>query len=998
MDMIVRFHTALIGLWLFPYVATAQSVMPDSLLEQSQRHLQERQFDSAALMAKQALESYDRPSQRVWAYYQLGRSERRQGQLEAATQSLTNAIRNTQDSCLKVRAHYELGKSYSDQVQPESAIYHYERALLFDPDTLYLARIYEGIADEHNYYFSNYREAEEFYEKALRHLQPLSNRSHTLLLRLLYNLATIHQQRGDLYAALDYARQATQIAQRTQSINQEVCFSLLGTIYHQLQQYPAAIAAYESAIEQGITSGGKMNADLTRYYNNLGLLFFDQEEYEMSIPYFKHALQIASHHDYPRSAADQADCFQYLGNTYTQLQDFSAAHQYLTQALELKLGFYGSFHPEVARTLEGFTRYYQNQQQFDSALYFQQRALIAEIPGFASEEIRVNPDWEQLQDYSRVFLTLSSKAELLYQRYHQSERVDDLKLAITSFALADSLMHLHRISYEYESSQLQLLEKQKSSYETAVASCYLAYEITQDEAYAKQGLYFMERSKAVILWDVLRDVAARSSLGVSDSLQREERAIKAQLTRLVNEITEERRKTTPSRTKLDSLQGKRFSLHRRQTYLQKTLSEAYPSYVQLKYASPTLPWERISQKLSSEQQNIIEFFWGTGNAYALRLSPTGIVFYQIPITDQLLGAVKQLRYLLEQGPSSHNYASATKEYLTLAFQIFQTCLAPAFLNDKVLPSHLTVVPDGPLSYLPLEALLTESMPLTDDPDYRTLPYLLRSSTLQYSPSLQVLLSRKSDQPASTSNAHLRLLAFGFTQQLSRTVASRQSSLVALPGTFKEIKAIERLTSAQLVAGAEASETHFKRHAEGYQVLHLALHGLSDSTNSNNNVLFFPATADSVNDGELHSFELYDLQLAETKLAVLSACETGTGRWMAGEGVYSMARGFAYAGCPSVIMSLWQVNDAFTAQIMPTLYRSLFRGDRIDHSLRKAKLRFIERANKYQAHPSYWAAFVLQGELSPIVHYQNTYLAGWLTLVVSLGYFLVSWVSPILVDR
>ncbi|WKN43803.1 CHAT domain-containing tetratricopeptide repeat protein [Tunicatimonas pelagia] len=990
MDTIIRYTILLLSLWLLPQIAQAQLMLPDSLVKKAQRYSRVKQFDSAALMAEQALAKYTEPRQRAWAYYELGYAQRRLDQLAVATDNLINAIRSTRDSTLRVKAHYELGRIYSGQVQPESAIYHYERALLFNPDTLSLVKIYTGIADEHNYYFANYLEAEDFYERALRHLQSLSKGSQTSLLLLLYNLAAVHQQRDDLYAALDYALQATQIAKKTRSINLEVCYSLLGTIYHQLQQYPAAIAAYQSAIEQGIESGGKMNADLPRYYNNLGLLFSAQGKYEQAIPYFQQAQQITVNHNYPRSVADRADSHQYLGDVYTQLGNFSLAHTYLSEALLLKRSFYGNTHPEIARTLERFCSYYQEQQQLDSALHFQQQALIAEIPKFSAQEIRVNPHWDLLQDYSQVFVALNTKAELLHQRYQQKKQLSDLTLAIATFARADSLIHLHRISYEYESSQLQLLEKQKSSYEMAVASCYLAYEATKDEAYAKQGLYFMERSKAVILWDVLRDVAARSNLGVSDSLQREERTIKAQLTRLVNEMTEERRQPIPNQAKLDSLQEKRFGLHRRQTHLQEKLTSAYPSYVQLKYASPTLPWGQIQQKLSDQQQNIVEFFWGTRYAYALKFSQRETQFYRMPISDQLVTSIQRLRQLLQQGPSPDNYTQETKEYLALASYIYQTCLAPAFSNNESPSSHLTLVPDGPLSYLPFEALLTKDVPLTNNPDYRTFPYLLRKSTVQYSPSLQVLFNNQTKQSASNSNAFLRLLAFGFTHQLSRTIATERAGLVALPGTFREIKAIERLTSAQLLAGAEASETHFKRHAENYQVLHLALHGLADSVNANNNILFFPATSDSINDGELHSFELYDLQLTDTKLAVLSACETGTGRWEEGEGVYSMGRGFAYAGCPSVVMSLWKVNDAFTARIMPTFYRSLFKGTRIDQSLRSAKLRFIERANKYQAHPSYWAAFVLQGKLAPIVHYQNTYLAGLLTLFIGLGYFLVGF--------
>ncbi|MEM9831409.1 MAG: CHAT domain-containing protein [Bacteroidota bacterium] len=971
---------------LFSQFAWAQTIVSADLLEQVQQYSEAKQYDSVILAAEVALSEYSELGRRAQVYYLSGRAYRLLDQLGEATNYLTNAIRNAQDSSLKAKAYYELGKTYSERVQPESAIYHYEQALLYSPDTLVLVLIYEGIADEYNYYFANYKEAEDFYEKALRYQQMFSENNQKTLLRLLYNLAAVHQQRGDFYVALDYAQQAIQIARETQSINLELCFALLGTIYHELVQYSAAITAYENAIGQGIKSGGNTNPDLIRYYNNLGLFYFDQQQYEQAISYYERAQSIASQSLSTQAIADQADSYQHLGNVYTRLHNFTAAHQYLTRALQLKSDFYGDTHPEVARAIEGFSRYYQEQNQLDSALFYQQQALIAEIPDFSAEEVSINPTWEQLQDYSSSYETLNNKAELLYQCYQQSMQPSDLTLAIATFARADSLMHLHRVSYEYESSQLQLLEDQKYSYEMAIASCYLMYEATQDEAYARQALYFMERSKAVILWDVLRNVAARSSLGVSDSLQREERAIKTQLTRVVSEMTEERRSPSPNRTKLDSLQEKRFSLHRRQTRLQETLAAAYPSYVQVKYASPALPWSKVEQQLASQRQMIVEFFWGMDYAYALSLSQDNTSFYRIPITDRLVSRIEHLQHLLQKGPSSQQYIQETQAYLTHAYHIYQSFLAPAFAKHLSLPAQITLIPDGPLSYLPVEALLTEEVTLTDDPDFRVLPYLLRSSTVQYSPSLQVLLNPL--RSASASNAYLRLLAFGFTDRLSSIASTQPAELVALPGTFKEIKAIERLTSAQLLAGPQASETHFKHHAEDYQILHLALHGLADSTNSSNNVLFFPASSDSINDGELHSFELYDLQLTNTKLAVLSACETGTGRWEAGEGVYSMGRGFAYAGCPSVIMSLWKVNDAFTARIMPSLYRSLLKGSRVDEALQKAKIQFIDGANKYQAHPSYWAAFVLQGEFSPIVHYRNTYLAGLLIILISIAYLTI----------
>jgi len=128
----------------------------------------------------------------------------------------------------------------------------------------------------------------------------------------------------------------------------------------------------------------------------------------------------------------------------------------------------------------------------------------------------------------------------------------------------------------------------------------------------------------------------------------------------------------------------------------------------------------------------------------------------------------------------------------------------------------------------------------------------------------------------------------------------------------------------------------------------------------------PHELDTLEDGELYMHELFGLDLSNAELAVLSACETGIGKSYTGEGVFSMARGFAYAGCPSIVMSLWRVDDRFTAQLMKIFYRNLKNGENIVESLTKSKRLFISESGEIGAHPSNWAAFVTIGKNSVIV--------------------------------
>ena len=124
------------------------------------------------------------------------------------------------------------------------------------------------------------------------------------------------------------------------------------------------------------------------------------------------------------------------------------------------------------------------------------------------------------------------------------------------------------------------------------------------------------------------------------------------------------------------------------------------------------------------------------------------------------------------------------------------------------------------------------------------------------------------------------------------------------------------------------------------------------------------------------------------LAVLSACNTGIGDVMRGEGIMSLARGFMYAGCPSIVMSLWSVNDEASSSIMEGFYRNLAEGVDKDEALRQAKIAYLDKTGRRDAHPYFWAAHVLIGDTESFTRRGPG--AGWLLLafglVIGVGVF------------
>jgi len=168
---------------------------------------------------------------------------------------------------------------------------------------------------------------------------------------------------------------------------------------------------------------------------------------------------------------------------------------------------------------------------------------------------------------------------------------------------------------------------------------------------------------------------------------------------------------------------------------------------------------------------------------------------------------------------------------------------------------------------------------------------------------------------------------------------------------------------------QATRGNFLRNAEKYGVLHLATHGFTDELNPLRSRLLFAESTEE-EDPFVYASDLYNLQLT-AGLAVLSACQTGTGQWRRGEGVMSLARAFAFAGCPSLVMSMWNVSDKSTSELMVAFYEELQSGKNKDEALRMAKLRYLQNVSPEYAKPVYWAGFVPIGEMDAIPEAQLT---------------------------
>ncbi|MBN2104465.1 CHAT domain-containing protein [bacterium] len=340
------------------------------------------------------------------------------------------------------------------------------------------------------------------------------------------------------------------------------------------------------------------------------------------------------------------------------------------------------------------------------------------------------------------------------------------------------------------------------------------------------------------------------------------------------------------------------------------------------------PWTAdLVQAHLPQNVAIIEYYWGARSGYCWVVTPDEIKLAFINVSQEELGqTIKSLREKLV------SHLSVDQESRLL----FDWLISPVdgFLEGI---SHIIIVPHGILHYLPFSVLQDER------------GFIVDRFTLSLAPSSTVLgYCLNKGGPTPNNPAQVAVTAFG-NPDLADPLLDlpyAEKEIVALEWAFPEVTAYSRL---------EANEANVKNHVNKADILHFACHATYEpEAPLFSSLLLSPASQE---DGRLETQEIFGLDL-NCHLITLSACETGLGRITQGDEIIGLARSFIYAGTPSILTSLWKVDDLATAVMMKRFYRYLAAGNSRSESLRQAQLIVRELVNP---HPSAWAAFYITGD-------------------------------------
>ena len=824
------------------------------------------------------------------------------------------------------RLEYELGKY-------DSAIMHFntcESIYLsrFGDDYLHLGYIYDN---KGNIYFtrSDFETALEYYRNALNIFTLNLPAGHPVISNSYNNIGMVYFERNDLDQALAYFTQS--LENNPYTITEIKTLRNIAKIYQKLGDYEKAGYYYRKSIDNCRVKLGEGHYELGNSYLRYGLYLLEQDDPGATTQFDK------SGEIFNKILTENHPLLALL---------YYAKAEYSRQAGDLN---------------EAVRKYDQALSVFNIGSDFEAKAASEDLEGLALGDIS---------------LYIHGKARSLRALYDRTHSQKDLTASYNTYNSLIQITDLY-LSRIAEESKFSLVDDIKTIYVEAIETSLVLARLNGEQKYAESAFRYAEKSKAAVLLASVRSLRARDFGGIPDSLQFKEQELRERIAAYRKFIYDENLLSQPDQKKIALWEGKLFKLRQEYDVLISFFETNYPEYHALKFNTGVIGIDRVQDLLNKKEilleyvltDTILYAFIAGNNNYEVKATPIDSSFYNA-LEYWILSSKKR-------DFSNHGLQDFRKEVKVLR-ELYTTLIKP--VEAHIAGKDLIIIPDEILGYLSFDALLT-ALPDTSRMDYINLPYLIRDHGISYSHLATLHFSTSGNKSKNNSN----ILAFAPTyDKLDRLRPDRLASirgmeqmLVPLNFSQEEVRDIQSIAHTDVYSGDQATESKFKSEAGGYGILHLAMHTLIDNENPMFSKLAFTLTdKDTEDDGFLNTYELYNMKL-NASMVVLSACNTGSGKLLKGEGIISLARGFIYAGVPGLIMTLWAVEDKSGATIMSSFYKNLHKGMPKDKALREAKLQYIQQAGQFRSHPYFWSAYVAVGDTSAV--YSRTHTFWWYLL-------------------
>ena len=833
----------------------------------------------------------------------------------------------------------------------------------------------------------------------------------------LNNIGLVYDSLGEKQKALDYYNQSLPLFRQVGNKTREAhTLSNIGGVYDSLGEKQKALDYYNQSLPLSRQVGDK--AGEARTVNNIGLVYDDLGEKQKALDYYNQSLPLSRQ---VGDKAGEAVTLNNIGAVYSALKEKQKALDYYSQSLSM-FGQVGDKAGEGA-TLTNIGLVYSDLGEKQKALdyYNQSLPLSRQVGDKARIALTLNNiggvyddlgEKQKALDYYNQSLPLSrqvgdkaKEADTLGNIALVKRKQGNLTEALTDIEAAIAIIEDLRTKIDSEKLRQSYFAQNQGYYEFYIDLLMELHRHTPNKGYDLKAFNASERARARTLLELLTEAKANIRQGIIPELREKENNLqqrinataKRQMELFSGEHTEQQE--TAIKQELDNLL-------RQLDELRAQIRKTSPRYAALTQPQP-LTAQQVQQQLLDKDTLLLQYSLGKERSFLWAVTPDSLTAYELPPRAEI-EKVAEPFYQLMQNPA---YRGESRSLIvspdTTKVNASVTKLSQMLLGqvaDKLAGKRLLIVPDGVLNYIPFSALPAPAsgrggapVPApTPAPASNDLTPLLISHEIINLPSASTLAILRQDSPRQPAPKTVALIAdpvfepddtrltgrgghggtaptdggdrgglFTFIISRSADSVGIKHPIPRLTGTRKEAEAILSLASKPQTMQAfdfDASRTTLTNtDLTQYRAVHFATHGFVNSSAPELSGVLLSLVDQKGNlvDGFLRLHDIFNLSL-NAQVVVLSACQTGLGGSVRGEGLVGLTRGFMYAGTPRLVVSLWSVDDEATAALMSSFYtKMLSQGMPPAQALRQTQLEMLKQ-DKWKS-PYYWAAFTLQGD-------------------------------------
>ena len=862
--------------------------------------------------------------------------------LPAADEALTHALDLAHRLALpyyaaNVRSNQCLVLHAREGVQPALACYREALALFHQ-----LGERKDEAAALNNLGFASFslgepQPAEESYRQALSIRRTIGDRAGEA--QALNNLAVLYRSLGEIDEALAAYAQAREILTALDDRRQEATIlNNLGVAYMALGETERSRLYLTQALALRRKVEDRRGEIVT--LNNLGRLERRNDAAEKAVAFHGQALEVA------RSISDARNegiSRSFLGEALSEAGRSAEALVELDKALALQ-------RQTGDRANEATTLGHKGE-----ALAASGRAAEA-LPLFEQALLGLRAAGDRINEAA----TLAARARALRDRGEPGDLEHAARDAEAAIAALESL----RTRLGNPELRAAFLGSRSKVYELRVDVLMRLAAAHPGQGFDRAAFEASEEARARSLLDVLRESGAAIRTGIDPALAARQRDLERRLA-----LKADRRQVLLARGKGDQAESKTLEIESEQIRaeldnLDAEIRRQNPRYAELTHPG-AVSLEEIQSLLDSGTL-LLEYSLGRERGYLWAVDAKGLRSFILPGREKIESAARAFQQAVSTPGGEDNRARIGR---TLSGMILGPVAGE--LGDR----RLAIVPDGALGYIPFDVL--------PEPGQSN-PVLARHEVVEL-PSASVLAAERRELARRPPAGKLAMvIADPVFQPEDPRVAKSGPKIPAVAPTASERRSggetflLSRLRfsrqEAQAIAslappGAVTTKLDFAADRDlvlsgrlrDFRYIHFATHGVFDAERPELSGLALSRVDrdGKPREGFLGLRDVYDLDLS-ADLVVLSGCQTALGKEIRGEGLLGLTRGFLYAGAPRVVASLWWIDDRATAALMAAFYRGLWsEGLRPAAALRKARLSLM-RQHRFRD-PSYWGAFVLQGD-------------------------------------